>query len=23
VVQCNNREKIMFALHQLVGPAAN
>jgi hypothetical protein len=21
VVQCNNREKVMFALHQLVGPA--
>jgi hypothetical protein len=23
VVQCNNREKILFAAHQLVGPAAD
>jgi hypothetical protein len=23
VVQCNNREKVLFALHQLVGPAAD
>jgi hypothetical protein len=22
VVQCNNREKVLFALHQLEGPAA-
>jgi hypothetical protein len=23
VVQCNNRDKVLFATHQLVGPAAN
>jgi hypothetical protein len=23
VVQCNNREKVLFASHQLVGPAAD
>jgi hypothetical protein len=23
VVECNNREKVMFASHQLVGPAAD
>jgi hypothetical protein len=23
VVQCNNREKVLFPLHQLVGPAAD
>jgi hypothetical protein len=23
VVQCNNREKVLFAAHQLVGPAAD
>jgi hypothetical protein len=23
VVQCNNREKVLFVAHQLVGPAAN
>jgi hypothetical protein len=23
VVQCNNRERVLFAAHQLVGPAAN
>jgi hypothetical protein len=22
-VQCNNREKVMLASHQLIGPAAN
>jgi predicted alpha/beta hydrolase family esterase len=23
VVQCNNREKVLFVAHQLVGPATN